>query len=225
MSQHIITVPTTQEFVDTAVKWITGCILEEQEDSEKQVMIGLAGGKTPTAIYTKLSTESVISWERVLCFLIDERYVPASSPDSNQKVVWETFLTHNASRARALFPNTSLPLADCIDSYNEQLRDLKPDIVIIGMGDDGHIASLFPPLGDNVYGPDRVIHTTTDTFAVHDRITVTLPVLLSASHRLFLITGEQKAALLQKMQSVSEDISLYPAQYLFDERTTWLVGP
>ncbi len=223
---HIIHAETTQEFVETAVKWITGNILEEQEDSEKQVMVGLCGGTTPKAIYTKLSTESVISWERVLCFLIDERYVPPSSEDSNQKLLWENFLIHNASKARALFPNTSLPLPDCIDSYNDQLRDLRPDIVVVGMGDDGHIASLFPPITDpGAYGPDRVIHTTTDTYAVHDRISVTLPVLLSASHRLFIITGEKKAALLEKMQTISEDISLYPAQYFFDERTTWLVGP
>jgi 6-phosphogluconolactonase/glucosamine-6-phosphate isomerase/deaminase len=69
-----------------------------------------------------------------------------------------------------------------------------------------------------------VIHTTTDRFAVHDRISTTLPFLLKAKKRLFLISGEKKNTLLKKMQSEMEDASLYPAQYLFDDRTTWMVG-
>ncbi len=172
-----------------------------------------------------LSTEKDIAWERVLFFLTDERYTDVKSKDCNQRMVWETMLTHEASRARTLFPNTALPLEDCVASYNDRLRDLKADIVILGMGDDGHIASLFPPLGQEVYGPEHVLHTTTDRFAVRDRISVTFPILLGASKRLFLITGEKKAKLLATMRQVSEDVSLYPAQYLFDERTTWLVGP
>ncbi len=222
---HIITRTTTEEFVDTAVQWLTGSILEMQEDTEKQVVIGLCGGTTPKPIYAKLSTEKDINWQRTLCFLLDERFVPPSSPDSNQRLVRETLLTHEGVKAHSLFPNTDLPLAECLADYEKQIADIKADILIIGMGDDGHITSLFPPLEPEAFGPGHVVHTTTDTFAVHDRISVTLPVLLRASRRLFLITGDKKKKLLETMQHVSEDVSLYPAQYLFDDRTTWLVGP
>jgi 6-phosphogluconolactonase/glucosamine-6-phosphate isomerase/deaminase len=100
-----------------------------------------------------------------------------------------------------------------------------PDIVVLGMGDDAHIASLFPPVSPEAFGPALTLHTETERFAVKDRITVTFPVLLAAKKRIFLITGKEKQALLKKMQTVNEDVSLYPAQYLFDERTIWVVGP
>ena len=222
---RIITAESTDEFVRLAQQWITGTILEAQEDQEKQVLIGLSGGKTPGAIYTALSEESMIAWERTLFFLTDERYIDSKASESNQQMVWSTLLTNEGARARTLFPNTALPLADTVSSYNDRLRDMKPDIVILGMGEDGHIASLFPPLPKEAYGPQKVIHTTTDTFSVRDRISVTLPFLISASHRLFLITGAEKTKLLETMRQEPEDFNRYPAQYLFDERTTWLVGP
>lgn len=222
---RIITAESTDEFVRLAQQWITGTILEAQEDQEKQVLIGLSGGKTPGAIYTALSKESMIAWERTLFFLTDERYIDSKASESNQQMVWSTLLTNEGARARTLFPNTALPLADTVSSYNDRLRDMKPDIVILGMGEDGHIASLFPPLPKEAYGPQKVIHTTTDTFSVRDRISVTLPFLISASHRLFLITGAEKTKLLETMRQEPEDFNRYPAQYLFDERTTWLVGP
>jgi 6-phosphogluconolactonase len=225
MSMSVVKIGTTEEFVKRAVQWLTGNILEAQQDPDKQVIIGLCGGTTPGPIYTMLSAEKDIAWERVLFFLTDERYIDMKSKDSNQRMVWETMLTHEAARARTLFPNTALALEDCVASYNERLRDLRADIVILGMGEDGHITSLFPPVGPEAYGPDHAIHTTTDHFAVHDRISVTFPILLNASHRLFLITGEKKAKALDTMRQVTEDVSLYPAQYLFDERSTWLVGP
>jgi 6-phosphogluconolactonase len=225
MSMRIITAESTDEFVRLAQQWITGTILEAQEDQEKQVLIGLSGGKTPGAIYTALSKESMIAWERTLFFLTDERYIDSKASESNQQMVWSTLLTNEGARARTLFPNTALPLADTVSSYNDRLRDMKPDIVILGMGEDGHIASLFPPLPKEAYGPQKVIHTTTDTFSVRDRISVTLPFLISASHRLFLITGAEKTKLLETMRQEPEDFNRYPAQYLFDERTTWLVGP
>ena len=92
------------------------------------------------------------------------------------------------------------------------------------MGPDGHIASLFPPLEPSAFGPAKVIHTTTEKFAVRDRISVTLPFLEFAAKRVFLITGADKRALLSKMQEENQDASLFPATALMDERTTWVVG-
>jgi 6-phosphogluconolactonase/glucosamine-6-phosphate isomerase/deaminase len=88
MSMRIITAESTDEFVRLAQQWITGTILEAQEDQEKQVLIGLSGGKTPGAIYTALSKESMIAWERTLFFLTDERYIDSKASESNQQMVW-----------------------------------------------------------------------------------------------------------------------------------------
>ncbi len=220
----IITPETSEKFVRTAVQWITGTILQAQHDGRTAV-IGLSGGSTPKPVYTLLSTERSIDWKRVTFFLLDERYVPDDHEDSNQKMIQETMLTHAATAAQTIFPDTSLPLQDCITEYEKKISALtKINLVILGMGEDGHIASLFPPVGPEAYGPTKIIHTTTDRHAVHDRISVTFPVLQHASRRLCLITGEKKAALLKKMQTENEDASIYPAQMLFDERTTWIAG-
>lgn len=221
----IVEFPTTVDFVKAAASWITGVILQAQKDPDKKVIVGLSGGSTPGPVYTLLSTEASIRWEQVCFFLEDERYVPPEDPRSNLSMIRQTLLTHHAGICTCLFPNTALPLPECVSLYNERLQGIQPDLVILGMGEDAHVASLFPPLSPAAFGPARVIHTTTDTFEVSDRISVTLPVLLHASHRLFLINGEKKKKLLQEMQSANEDVSVYPAQYLFDERTTWMVGP
>ncbi len=219
----VIKIDTTEQFVRTATAWISAIIVKAQHDGGTAT-IGLSGGSTPKPVYVLLSTELGIDWKRVTFFVVDERYVPAEHPDSNAKMIKETLLTHAAADAALIHPDTSLPLPECISDYAAKIAKLTPDLLVLGMGDDGHIASLFPPVGPEAYGPAKVIHTTTDTFAVRDRISVTFPVLLHAPKRLFLVTGEKKAALLKTMEKDNEDVSMYPAQYLFDERTTWIVG-
>ncbi|MBP7114119.1 MAG: 6-phosphogluconolactonase [Candidatus Peribacteraceae bacterium] len=219
----ILPFDTTETFVRTASDWIRAVILKAQHEG-RTATIGLSGGSTPRPVYVLLSTELGIDWSRVTFFLTDERYVPADHADSNQRMIRETLLTHEARDAKTVFPDTSLPLEACIADYELRIKALSPDLVVLGMGDDAHIASLFPPVGPEAYGPATVIHTTTDRFAVHDRLSVTFPVLLHAPQRLFLITGATKSALLTKMQKENEDVSVYPAQYLFDARTTWMVG-
>lgn len=220
----IVRYDTTETFVRSATQWIIATILRAQHDGGTAV-IGLCGGSTPKPVYAMLAADISIDWNRVTFFLLDERYVPGGHPDSNQRMIRETLLTHAAAAATTVFPNTSLPLPACISDYEQKIAALpRASLVIIGMGDDGHITSLFPPVGPEAYGPANIIHTTTESFAVRDRISVTFPVMLHAAKRLFLITGPTKAALLTTMQKSNEDVSLYPAQYLFDAQTTWMVG-
>ncbi len=221
---EIVLFDTTEEFVRAATAWIAG-IVSEAADTQKEVRVGLCGGSTPRPVYTMLAVDQRVSWQKVTFFLLDERYVPIDHPDSNRRMIGETLLTREAASATCIAPDTSLPLDACIADYEKKMQGMLPDLVVIGMGDDGHITSLFPPVPPEAFGPQNVIHTQTDRFAVRDRISTTFPLLLHAKKRLFLVTGEQKKALLQKMQRDAEDVSLYPAQYLFDERTTWMVGP
>lgn len=214
---------TPEEFISTAAHYLTDAILTAQQ-SGKTMTIGLSGGSTPKPVYEKLSQEKKIDWERVQFFLLDERYVPFDHADSNTKMVRDTLLQNSAVDAAFLFPDTRLPLDACIVDYDKKIAALHPDLLMLGMGPDGHIASLFPPVPPEAFGPTGVIHTTTDRFAVHDRISITFPVLEAATKRVFLITGAEKSALLQKMQLGNEDVNLFPAQYLFDDRTMWIVG-
>lgn len=220
----IVKLQSSEEFVQSAVTMIADTIRAAQS-TNGTATIGLSGGSTPKPVYQALSQAAGIDWQRVTFFLVDERYVSAADADSNGKMIREALLHGPAAAARFLTPDVSLPLPECITQYDARIAALPTiDLVVLGMGPDGHIASLFPPVGPKAYGPASVMHTTTDTFAVRDRISVTFPVLKRAEKRLFLITGEAKETLLQKMQRENEDASMYPAQYLFDENTTWMVG-
>lgn len=218
----ILCFETSEEFLSQSSVWLAEKIMALQEEGAP-LSIGLSGGSTPRPVYESLEKKDGIRWNDIELFLVDERYVPPSDQESNQKLVRESLFAGDAVKSRTLFPNTTLPLADCVTEYDQALASKTPDLVILGMGEDGHIASLFPPLMPEAFGPATVIHTTTDQFKVRDRISSTLPFLKSAKHRLFLISGPKKSALLKSMQQANEDASMYPAQYLFDERTTWMV--
>jgi 6-phosphogluconolactonase len=222
---NIVRADTTEQFVRTAAQWISSAIIRTV-DEKGSAVVGLSGGSTPQPVYTMLAADQHVPWDVVTFFLTDERYVPSGHADSNQAMIRRTLLTRHAANATLLAPDTSLPLSACIAGYDAAVKDLgHPDLVILGMGDDAHIASLFPPVPPEAFGPAHVIHTRTDRFAVQDRISLTFPALLSAHSRLFLIGGKKKSDLLRTIEQAAEDVSLYPAQYLNDERTTWIVGP
>ncbi len=184
-----------------------------------RITIGLSGGSTPKQLYTVMGQDGGIDWTKVFIFLVDERYVLSDHPDSNQLMVRETLLAHaKIPEKNIVFPNTTLSVEACISDYDKRLKSLlgkdSPDLLILGMGDDGHIASLFPPLDDALLKSNGVlaVHTTTDRFAVHDRISVCLPLLSSAKIPLFFLKGEAKKQVWNEMVNDEENVSRWPAQ-------------
>ncbi len=181
-------------------------------------ILGLSGGSTPKPIYEALGTAKM-DWSMVWIFLVDDRYVRADDPNSNQFLLRSTLLKHAPVPAsQIIFPDTTLPLSECVNLYNQHLNDLlqkgSPDIITLGMGDDGHIASLFPPLSDEAFGPSCAIHTTTATFAVKDRISVTMPVLRKARQAVFFLKGAEKKQVWEEMMESAEGGKMWPAKTL-----------
>lgn len=212
MFYNEINVPE-KNFVQRALDYVT--------DVEPKI-IGLSGGSTPRPFYEAMGTAK-FPWKDMTVFLVDERHVPPTHEESNQRLIRETLLkSAQIPNERCIFPDTSLPLAKCIDAYARSLISMidaqMPDLVILGMGDDGHIASLFPPLSDEAMGDERlVLATTTDRFAIHDRISVSLNFLVGAKSQLLLLKGEKKKKVWEEMLASNEDERRWPMKRVLEQ--------
>lgn len=185
--------------------------------NRNMAVVGLSGGSTPKPIYEELGKEKGIDWSKVWLFLVDDRFVRKDDPRSNQFLLRSTLLKEAPiPESQIILPDTSLPLEQCIELYDRELSELlkkgPADVVTLGLGEDGHIASLFPPLTKVAFGPDTVIHTTTDRFDVHDRISVTLPVIQNAQQKVFFLKGEGKQKTWEEMMESEEDEKRWPAK-------------
>ena len=172
--------------------------------------MALAGGSTPKQLYRLLSAPPLdldIPWSRVKLFLGDERCVPSDHPDSNERMVRESLLV-DLPEAPAFhpMPGGHPDPAEAARLYADRLvreipgdRDPVPrfDVVLLGMGDDGHTASLFPdtPILDEERLVAEVYVPRLDSW----RLSLTPPVLNAARNVLFLVTGAGKAATLARV--------------------------
>ncbi len=180
--------------------------LLRQSPPGRPVSLALSGGKTPVPLYRALAAAPDVPWPRVQVFLVDERFVPLDDENSNWRLARETLLDHVPVPECNLFPvPTHLDTAgQAAAAYEATVRSaLGPapawDVAVMGMGEDGHTASLFPG-SDFQDASGLVAHTLSPpTSPVKDRITATLPFLNRTRHVLFLVTGAPKRGLVQRV--------------------------
>jgi len=159
---------------------------------------GLAGGSTPRAAYGKL-IERDIPWPDVTCWLPDERWVPPMDPDANARMARRELTDHVA--ARFLAPDTTIDDPHVAASAYEQ--DLNGEfggevgIVLLGIGADGHTASLFPHSDALAVDDQFAVATTAPDGS--PRITVTAPVINAARRVWFLVSGSAKAGMVAEV--------------------------
>ncbi len=224
---HTTTIDAGQNFnrkgAEIIASVINICIAERGE-----CIVGLSGGSTPQPVYEVLGRMDV-DWTKVRLFLVDERHVPANHADSNQHMIHETLLAHaSVPDDHLCFPDCSLPLKQCVEDYATRLKkqwgEHLPDLMILGMGPDGHIASLFPPLEGGLMDDTRLVaHTTTDSFAVHDRITLTLNPIAAATSHVFLLKGGDKRRLWEEMLQRPENERRWPAKRILEQPNVTVV--
>lgn len=183
--------------------------------------IALAGGNTPKQFYSRLSEVS-LPWENIKVTLTDERWVDTDHVDSNQKMIRETLLTNQAKDA--LFYGLKNHEAN-VDKGQfitaGLLNDAIPklDYVVLGMGDDGHFASIFPNMDNTTTLLD--VDRTQPCMAAHpegkpERLSLTLPYILKAKRIYLFICGEKKRAVLEAMYRETPDEYL-PVYYLLHQ--------
>lgn len=187
-------------------------ILAAAQGEDGVASLALTGGSTPRGLYETLTRDEfrdLVDWTRVEIFWGDERAVPADSADSNYRLAEETLLHAVAPpQARIHRIEGELGAETAAVRYGDELNavlgdDPRFDLILLGLGSDGHVASLFPvseehddeALGGDGWQPGetRRVAATTSPAGVAERVTLTLPVLNAAHHVLFLVTGEGKA--------------------------------
>ncbi|MEB3348749.1 MAG: 6-phosphogluconolactonase [Cyanobacteriota bacterium] len=185
-------------------------------DQRDRAQIALAGGETPRATYERLGGER-LPWDRVDVLLGDERWVPVDDPASNARMIGATLLQGKAGCQARFHPvPTHLPTPEQgAEAYGELLEKLCPgspprlDVVLLGLGDDGHTASLFP--GTAACGvADRWV--TVGEGKGLPRITCTAPLLSAARQVLFLVSGAGKRQALQRLLDASASAAETPAK-------------
>lgn len=181
-----------------------------------RAQLALAGGDTPRASYVHLGQEH-LPWERVDVLLGDERFVPATDPSSNALMLRQTLLAQAPARHARFHPvPTDLETPEhSAEAYASLLRELCQgdppclDLVLLGLGDDGHTASLFPGTPATTV-LDR--HATVSLGKGLPRITLTSPVLSEARQVIFLVSGAGKRQALQRLLDPNEDPQRTPAR-------------
>jgi len=171
-----------------------------------------SGGSTPEPIYRRLSSvRSPEDWQHTFVTLVDERYVPESSPDSNAALIKRTLMTGPARHAEFLplfSPEVTVDRAAAVAAHGlyAELEDRRFDAVLLGMGEDGHICSMFPesPTLKTLLTPNHLptvlgVPAGRDGMAPSmERLSINLPYLAQARRVVLAITGKQKRAVFER---------------------------
>jgi len=197
--------------------------------------VALSGGSTPKSLYSLLAKNSSLPWDKTYFFFGDERHVPPDSPESNYRMAREALLSkipvpsENVFRVPAENPDAN----QAAEAYEQTLKTFfnppigsfpRFDLILLGMGPDGHTASLFPG-GKALQETSRwVVANWVEKFRT-DRITLTLPVLNNAAVVMFMASGADKADILKEVLQGNQPGELFPSKLVHPSagKLIWLV--
>lgn len=192
-------------------------------EQRNRFVVALSGGSSPKAIFNLLATQEYaekIEWNKVYFFWVDERWVPLDDDKSNARMTFETLLNKVPVNKDQIFPmyqDGILP-EDYAKVYEQQIRSVLGndgifDFILLGMGDDGHTASLFP--GENVLD-EKEKWVSAYYLKPQDmfRITLTAPLINKAENILVVAFGESKRHALNEVLNGAYNPKLYPLQLI-----------
>jgi 6-phosphogluconolactonase len=180
--------------------------------------IALSGGDTARACYERL-TPATVDWSATTVLFGDERWVPVESPDSNEGMARRVLLDRVAPRAVCSLRDAGPTPSEAAAAYERLLGRMggRVDVIHLGLGPDGHTASLFP--GSSALGEDeRWVVATGDDLHPYERLTFTFPAIARCRVAVFTVAGAAKRQALARVQA-GDDV---PAARVHAERVLWL---
>ena len=198
-------------------------VLERAQPDRPRASIALSGGSTPRKLYAELGRHpwrERIDWPRLHVFLVDERFVPPDDDESNQRMIRETLLANSPLSEENFHPMPFIP-NDPERAAREYERELSAffgrgasfslDLALMGMGPDGHTASLFPGTRA-VEIADRWVAPTMNPAGPSQRLSLTLPVINAARTVVFLVAGADKAETVRAV--IEEQAPVFPSAHV-----------
>lgn len=215
--------PNADVLIHTVANWMVDVIADTLKQQDR-FTIALSGGNTPKSLHVLLASDAYrhkIDWAKLHFFFGDERFVPFNDERNNAKMAFDTLLNHVPVKPEQIHvmqtENTS-PEASAM-AYETILHtyfDGKPfgfDLVLLGMGDDGHTLSLFP--GTEVIDETKkwATHLWLEAQQMY-RITLTAPIVNQSAQVAFLTTGANKAQALKAVLEGTKQVHQYPSQII-----------
>jgi 6-phosphogluconolactonase len=220
----------------TADEWVAASVayFEKIAHEREYVSLALSGGSTPVLVYEAIATQTTLPKRcSIKFFQVDERYVPADHKDSNQKLLYDHFIRAFDRRpdgknylSEGVFFRTDQPIEKALKEYTKAIQyemsswpapwNIPFSLAILGLGPDGHTASLFPHSPALYDTEHAVAHTTTDAFPVHDRLTLTFPTIMASHRLLLLVRGREKQAIIDDLLHSNKTIDELPAKKLLE---------
>jgi 6-phosphogluconolactonase len=223
-AMHSLSVATSNQHFATLVAQAVARIYEQKKSGKHRFSLALAGGNTPLAAYKELVENTktyAIDWRRVRIFLSDERVVPSTHPESNQSHVQPLFAP---TQAQTFWPDTASAHPDQVaDAYeqtilNEVLIENEVpafDCILLGIGPDGHTASIFPESEELVHPSKRLVIPVVDSpKPPANRVSFSLRLINNAKQILILATGEQKAHIVKSVVLEDAEALAYPITHV-----------
>lgn len=237
-NSEIVVARDSAELSYKAAELLVGCIFETLSRKERFSM-ALSGGATPQTLFSLLVEDdyfkNTIPWEKIHFFWGDERHVPPQDEQSNYRMAHDIMLAKAQVRTDNIhrMPTEQTDAGKVAQGYEQELRqffelaaDQLPviDFNLLGIGPDGHTASLFPETTALLENRRLVVANWVEKFQTH-RITMTAPVLNNAATIVFLVSGRQKADILQQILEGEHRPNQLPAQLIRPRqgRLLWLV--
>ncbi|MBD0337445.1 MAG: 6-phosphogluconolactonase [Cyanobacteria bacterium Co-bin13] len=224
---HVEILPDKAALIERSLAVVLSVINDAIAERDR-CTLALAGGSTPKPLYEALVQQD-LPWQKLYIFWGDERYVPIDHPDSNAGMAKTAWLDQVPIPPEQIFPmpTDSADPEAAAQQYEQTLKTVFPDaaetvpqldLILLGMGDDGHTASLFPHT-DALNVRDRLI--TVGNKDGQPRITFTLPLINRARSVLFLTAGANKQQALSQVFAADADAAMYPSRLIRPEGELW----